>query len=185
VGQLIVSTQMTLDGVMNPIEWFNRKGEHAWDTAAGRASFDQLRAADALLLGRKTYEGLADVWPSITDEVGFAKRINGMPKFVASRSPRGKLAWNARQLEGVLADDVAALKRRQNGNLISYGCGEMAHELLTCGLVDELRFWINPIVFGDGARPFLDRYPVSLQLLSTTSFETGIVLLSYGPVACA
>ena len=70
---------------------------------------------------------------------------------------------------------------KQSANLISYGCGELAHELATNGLVDELRFWINPIVWGPGGRPFLDRVPVSLELLSATTFDTGVALLAYRP----
>jgi dihydrofolate reductase len=187
MGQLIVSTQLTLDGVQDDgIEsWFNRHGEHAWDRAAGRASFDQLRTADALLLGRKTYEGLSGVWPDATDDVGFADLVNGMPKLVASRSPLGSLIWNAQPLEGELTEAVRALKQRPDGNLISYGCGELAHELLAAGLVDELRFWVNPIVWGPGARPFHDRVPVTLELVSATAYDTGIALLSYRPAGAA
>ncbi|MGZ4430374.1 MAG: dihydrofolate reductase family protein [Gaiellales bacterium] len=181
MGELIVSTQVTLDGVMDPIEWFNRHGEHAWHQAAGRASFAQLRAADALLLGRRTYEGLAGVWPDLTDEVGFADHINAKPKFVASRSPLESLSWNAQHLEGDLAPAVVALKQRSDGHLLSYGCGELAHQLVTDGLVDELRFWVNPVAWGAGTRPFHGSGPIPLELAGTTTFDTGVVLLSYRP----
>lgn len=180
MGQLIVSTQITLDGVMDSIEsWFNRHEEHAWHTAAGRASFDQLLAADALLLGRKTYEGLAGVWPEATDEVGFAARVNAMPKFVASRSRQGSLRWNARSLDGELSAAVTELKRGTGGRLLSFGAGELAHQLLTAGLVDELRLWVNPVVLGYGTRLFPGQPPTPLELAGTTAFDTGIVLLTY------
>jgi dihydrofolate reductase len=182
MGKLIVSTQVTLDGVMDSFGgWFNSRGEHSWEVAAGRASFDQLRAADAILLGRKTYEGLATVWPAITDDVGFADHINAKQKFVASRSPRDSLTWNAVPLTGDLATAVTALKTRDGGHLISYGCGEFAHELAALGLVDEFRFWINPVVWGYGTRPFAGYEPIGLALVSATTYDTGIVRLNYRP----
>jgi dihydrofolate reductase len=182
MGKLIISTQITLDGVMEPFGgWFNVRGEHSWDVAAGRASFDQLRAADAILLGRKTFDGLAAAWPAITDEVGFADHINAKQKFVASRSPQDALTWNAAPLTGDLPTAVAALKTQADGHLVSYGCGELAHELAARGLVDEFRFWINPVIWGHGVRPFDGYDPVRLTLLSTTTYDTGIVRLNYRP----
>jgi dihydrofolate reductase len=182
MGKLIVSTQVTLDGVMDSFGgWFNTQGEHSWDVAAGRASFDQLRAADAMLLGRKTYDGMVAAWPTITDEVGFADHINAKQKFVASRSPQDSLTWNAVPLHGDLATAVAALKDQTAGHVISYGCGELAHELAAFGLVDEFRFWISPVVWGPGVRPFAGYDPVRLALASTTTYDTGIVRLNYRP----
>lgn len=183
MGKLIVSTQMTLDGVMDPIDWFDRRDEHAWDGAAGTAALDQLRAADALLLGRMTYEGLAGAWPAMTDDVGFAERMNALPKHVVSRSSPGPLMWNATLVEGEPAASVAALKARTGGNLLSYGCGQLARHLIEQRLVDELRFWVNPVSWGAGKRPFDDGGPVWLELAGTTTFDTGVVLLSYRPAA--
>lgn len=180
MGKVIVSTQLTVDGVQDRMDvWFNKRGEHDHDASAGRASFEQLRAADAMLLGRKNYEGLAAVWPTLTDEVGFADRVNAMPKYVASRSPIENLAWNAQQLEGDLAPAVRVLKERLSGDLVSYGCGEFARELVAAGLVDELRLWINPICLGPGTRPFPDAMPIPLRLVGSATFDTGIVLLRY------
>lgn len=122
MGRLIISTQMTLDGVIDRIdEWFDPTGEHE-----EQGSFDQLFAADALVLGRKTYEGLSAVWPTITDDRGFADRVNSLPKFVASRTLQGPLKWNATLINGELVDAVRELKQQYPGNLVSYGCGELA-----------------------------------------------------------
>jgi dihydrofolate reductase len=181
MGKLIISTQTTVNGVIEVGEWFTSRGEHDWDVPAGRASHDQLRTAHAFLLGRKTYEGLAAVWPTMTDEVGFADRVNSLPKFVVSRSLQGPLSWNAALLEGELAASVGALKQRTDGNLLSFGCGELAYHLVAEGLVYELRFWVNPFSWGEGERPFHGRAPVSLELAGTATFDTGIVLLSYCP----
>jgi dihydrofolate reductase len=156
MGKLIVSTQMTLDGVTDQIDgWFDAEGEHE------EHAFDQLLAADALLLGRKTYEGLAGVWAAISGaESIFADRINSMPKYVASRPE---------------------IKRNHRGNLMSYGCGELAHFLAITGLLDEIHFWIHPIIWGNGVRPFASHGPVPLRMKSATTFRSGVTLVCYEP----
>jgi dihydrofolate reductase len=181
VGRLIVSTQMTVDGVIDRIdEWFTPEGEHE-----EQGSFDQLFAAGALLLGRKTYAGLASVWPSLTDTRGFADRVNALPKYVVSRTLREPLTWNATLVEGELAEAVPELKRRHRGNLVSYGCGELAYHLAAQGLLDELRLWVHPVILGgDGERPFHDRRPPTRLLLTgSTTFRSGVTLLCYRPAA--
>ncbi|HEU5157498.1 MAG TPA: dihydrofolate reductase family protein [Streptosporangiaceae bacterium] len=176
MGRLIVSTQMTVDGLIEVGEWFQREGEHE-----EHGSFDQLFAADAMLLGRKTYEGLAAFWPTATDDRGFADKVNAMPKYVASTTLEEPLEWNATLIKGDLTETVPELKRRHHGNLVSYGCGELAYHLVRLGLADEVRFWIHPSVFGSGARPFHGQAPVPLRLISTTTFRSGIALLCYRP----
>jgi len=176
VGKVIISTHITVDGVIgpNPGEWAILEGE------GERYKFDQLLAADAFLLGRKVYEGFAAVWPTITDDTGFAERVNSIPKYVASRTLEEPLEWNASLIEGDLADGVTGLKREHRGNLISFGCGELAYELATRGLADEIHFWVNPAVWGSGDRAFHGRR-VHMELISTTTFDSGVVLLFYRP----
>jgi dihydrofolate reductase len=176
VGKLIVSTHMTVDGVIDSTDqWFTPDGE------TERLGFDQLVAADALLLGRKTYEGLAGVWPTITDTSGFADRMNSLPKFVASRTLEGPLEWNATLITGDLAEGVSSLKQEHDGNLLVYGCGALAYQLARHGLVDEIRFWVHPMVWGSGIRPFHGGEPVPLCLTDTTIFRSGVALLCYQP----
>ena len=177
MGHLVVSAQMTLDGVIDHNdEWFSGEGEHET-----RGSSDELLAADAILLGRKTYEGLAGYWPTSADTSGFADRLNSMPKYVASRTLSEPLTWNATLIKGDVGDYVAELKQHCGGNLLSYGCGGLAHDLVERGLVDEVSFWVHPVVFGQGERPFHGAAPVWLRLTSTTMFRSGLVLLSYKP----
>jgi dihydrofolate reductase len=117
------------------------------DSDSQAASLEMWQAADAMVIGRKTYEGLAAVWPQHADVPGYeayAARMNGMPKYVASRTLSGPLEWNATLLEGDLADSVTALKDQHSGNLVVTGCGELAHDLIAQGLVDEVWFWVNP-----------------------------------------
>ena len=129
---------------------------------------------------RKVYEGLASVWPTITDDTGFAERVNSIPKYVASRTLEEPLEWNASLIKGDLAESVAGLKRQHRGNLISFGCGELAYELATQGLADEIHFWVNPAVWGSGDRAFHGRQ-VRMQLIATTAFDSGITFLCYRP----
>lgn len=176
MGKVIISTHITVDGVIgpDPSPWAILEGE------GERYKFDQLLAADAFLLGRKVYEGLASVWPTITDDTGFADRVNNIPKYVASRTLEEPLNWNASLIRGHLDESVTGLKHQHRGSLISFGCGELAYELATRGLADEIHFWVNPAVWGSGDRAFHGRR-VRLQLIATTAFDSGITLLCYRP----
>ena len=86
--------------------------------------------------------------------------------------------WAILEGEGDLAESVASLKRQHRGNLISFGCGELAYELANRGLADEIHFWVNPTVWGSGDRAFHGRR-VRMQLIATTAFDSGITLLCY------
>lgn len=176
MGRLIVSTQMTLDGVIEATgDWAVPEGEH------DRHGFEQLLAAEALLLGRKTYQGLAAHWSAITGDQGWADRLNPMPKFVVSRTLREPLRWNATLVEGNASEGVRDLKARLEGDLLMYGCGGLARHLARRGLVDEVRLWVHPVVQGVGDRLFHDGGPVPLTLLGSTSFDSGVTLLRYRP----
>ena len=173
MGSLIVSTQMTLDGVIDVGEWYVAAGEH------DRAGKDQLVGASAVLLGRKTYEGLAAYWSPLQDD--WANLINPKPKYVASRTLHGSLEWNATLLEGGATDAVASLKAELPSDRLLYGCGELARTLLAAGLVDELRFWVHPAVWGAGERPMQSEAQSRLRLLGSEAFDSGVTLLRYAP----
>jgi dihydrofolate reductase len=179
MGSLIASAQMTVDGVMDHIEeWFDPTRE------SERYGLEQLRAADALLLGRETYEFFSTVWPKMTgDPGGYADLVNTIPKFVVSRTLREPLTWNARLVRDDVAEHVAELKRQHTGNLLSYGFGELAHYLAGQGLLDEIRFWLHPVVWGDGLRPLpAGLAPVRMRLIGATTFSSGVVQVSYKPL---
>ena len=177
MGRLIFSTQMALDGLIDPMAagggWFVPTSENA---ARGR---QQLRDAEAMLLGWTTFEGLAGFWSTQQDE--WAELLNPMTKYVVSRSPHEQVPWNGSMVEGGI-DGVADLKRRLDGDLLSVGCGALAHELSLRGLVDELRFWVHPIVAGDGARPFHGLGQVRMELTDEQRLDHGVVLLCYRPM---
>jgi dihydrofolate reductase len=181
MGRLVINNAMTVNGAFeapSPDEWL------VLDSDSSTVSLEQFLVADAMVLGRKTYEGLAAVWPQLADDptLGlFADRMNSMPKYVASRTLREPLEWNATLLEGDLAESVTALKDRHDGTLIVSGGGELAHDLTTQGLVDEFWFWVSPYLWATGPRIFDGIGSIRLQLIASTTFPSGVVRLSYRP----
>jgi dihydrofolate reductase len=111
----------------------------------------------------------------------FADQMNSMPKYVASRSLRAPLAWNATLLEGELAEGVTALKDRHDRTLVAVGAGELARDLIAMGLVDEFWFWVSPSLWPAGPRIFDGVGPVRLELIGSTTFRSGVVRLAYRP----
>ena len=173
MSRVINTTTMTVDGLTDVGEWFVSGGDHS------DAAREQFHGTAGMLMGRKTYEGLAAYW---TQEEGpWADMLNPMPKFVASRTLQGPLEWNATLIEGDGADGVARLKDELEGDLFLIGCGELARDLLANGLVDEIRFWLHPAVWGEGARPF-EGEKVKMRLLDATAYDSGVALLRYEPI---
>lgn len=146
----------------------------------GSFKHDELFGSDALLLGRVTYEGFAKYWPTMKGTSSFAERMNSLPKFVATTAP-GPLEWNATALEGEVASAVAALKRQEGRNLLTYGSGTLAQTLLRHGLVDELRLLVYPLVRGRGKRFFSGGDRLPLKLAASRDLGAGVVLLTYEP----
>ena len=181
MGRLVINNAMTVNGAFeapSPDEWL------VLDSDSNNVSLEQFLVADAMVLGRKTYEGLAAVWPQLVDDptLGlFADRLNGMPKYVASRTLRGPLAWNATLLEGDLAESVTGIKDRHDGTLIVSGAGELAHALTAEGLVDEFWFWVSPYLWPTGPRIFDGAGPLRLELIGSTTFPSGVLRLAYRP----
>jgi dihydrofolate reductase len=173
MSRLIITVATTMDGVIDGFEWFVPEGGH---DAAG---LEQFTDASAMLLGRKTYEGFAGFWP--TQEGPWADVLNPMPKLVASRTLSEPLEWNAQLLEGELGAAVPRLKDDLGGDVIVSGCGEFARNLLAEGVVDELRFWVHPAVWGEGTRPFQGER-VRMRLLDSKAFDSGVTLLRYQPL---
>ena len=172
MGTLILSTQMTVDGVITVEDWFAAEGSH---DAACRALFER---SAAMVMGRKTYEGLAGFWP---DQSGpWADLINPMAKFVASRTLAEPLEWNTSLIDGDAVAGVAQLKQRE-GDLAMVGCGELARALVEGGVVDELWFWSHPAVWGAGERPFHGGVRRRLELIGSERFDSGVTLHRYRP----
>src|SRR6266516_1519552 len=131
---LVVSEYVTLDGVMEDpggAEGTDRGGWsfQFWNDEAARFKFDELFASDALLLGHVTYQGFAAAWPSMTDEQGFADRMNSLPKFVVSTTLE-KVEWNnCRLIKANIAEEVNKLKQQPGQDILIAGSGDLVHTL--------------------------------------------------------
>ena len=174
MGRLIATTQATVDGVVDPVgEWVQPDGDH------GAYSFERQARSSGLVLGRKTYEGLAGYWPSQSGK--WADMVNALPKYVGSTTLSGDLEWNATAL-GDVEDSIPKLKNDVDGDLFMHGSGEFAYALAQKGLIDEYEIYVNPIVWGAGRVHVLgDRGTVRMELGNVKRFDSGVVLLTYRP----
>ena len=178
--KIIVEVEVSVDGAMggeNADFWKHVFQFHAVDVQ--EYLNELLFMPDALLMGRRTYEGFAQIWPTRQGED--ADRINTMPKYVASRTLKEPLQWNATLIKGQVAEEIRKLKQEPGKNLLQYGVGELTHTMLKHGLVDEFRILVYPFVFGEGPRIFESMAVNTLKLLDTRTFSTGVVALIYQP----
>jgi dihydrofolate reductase len=195
--RLTATTFLTLDGVMQapggPGE--DRRGgfEHGgWsfpfaDEDFGRLVSGWFAQADAFLLGRRTYEIFAAYWPLVTDPRDpVASRLNGLPKYVATRTLR-EAGWDGTiLLTGDIVEEVRRLKEQPGRELQVHGSGDLLQTLIAHDLVDDYRLFVYPVVLGSGHRLFGDgAVPRSLKLVDTATTSTGVVVATYelaGPV---
>jgi dihydrofolate reductase len=178
--KLIVEAEVSLDGGMggeNTDFWQQVFPFHSPDVE--KYLDDLLFMPDALVMGKKTYEFFAQVWPA--REGKGADKINSMPKYVASRSLKEPLQWNATLIKGDAAEAIRKLKQEPGKGLLQYGVGELTHTLLQHGLVDELRILVFPFTFGEGPRIFEHMGVNTLKLMETKTFSSGVVALHYQP----
>ena len=123
-----------------------------------------------------TYEGFVQAWPSRTGE--YSDRINSLPKYVSSNTLE-ETTWNATIIKGDLAEEVAKLKDEPGENILKFGTGEVDRALIGHNLVDEFHFWVFPVLAGGGQRLIEDIELTHLDLVDTTTFGSGIVVLEY------
>lgn len=182
--KVVVSEFVTLDGVMrDPHLWIDGIHFKLFDEEGGKFKHDELFAADALLLGRVTYQGFAEAWPPRSGDD--ANRINSMPKFVVSTT-LDRAEWNAAVIKGALSEEIGKLKQQPGGDLLVYGSASLVDSLAQLNLVDEYRIWIDPIVVGSGRRLFKEGIdPAVLKLVDAKTFPSGVVVLTYHPSADA
>jgi len=150
-----------------------------WNQELSDLQAEYLYSSDALVLGRVTYEGFAAAWPSMEEQTGdFGRKMNSMPKHVASRTLRS-FEWNASPIEGDLGAAVRALKEGEGGDLLIYGSGTLVDELTRLRLIDEYRLMIHPVVVGRGKRLFATAPETTLRLEDSRTTETGVVVATY------
>jgi dihydrofolate reductase len=181
--KLAVTENITLDGVIDASEgWFAPAGDEDVDQSdLNEALLEQAGAADAVLLGRVTFEELRGYWPLQTDdETGVTEYLNSVSKYVVSSTMKDPEWKRSTVLSGNLEDDVRELKSRAGKDIVVTGSITLVHELIHLGLVDEYRLFVYPVVLGRGARLFEDATGVArLKLVDCRSFRSGAVLTSY------
>lgn len=178
--KLIVSTYMTLDGVIENPMWTMP----FWNDEIAQYQSEDLFASDALLLGRQTYEGFKEAWSARAGSDAFTDRMNSLPKYVPSRTLRTG-EWNATILQGDVPAEIARLKQQPGQNILKYGGGELLHTLLQHNLMDELHLLVYPVVLGSGARLVPQGSDSGLRLVDTKRFSSGVIALTYQPSAAA
>lgn len=176
--KIIVSVEVSLDAVEENPQNFVFDSP---DKGNEQYAHDLLFGADALIMGRETYEGLAEAWLGMAGQDDFADRMNSMPKYVASDTLQEPLRWNASLLQGDLNQTLTELKEQEGNYLLQYGIGSFTMTLLEYGLVDEIRVIIYPVVMGEGQRIFEKLDKTALTLLESKIFDSGVVALHYAP----
>jgi dihydrofolate reductase len=188
VGRIVVTEFVSLDGVMEAPgggEDFKHGGwtfEIERGDEGDKFKLDETLSSEALLLGRKTYEGFAAAWPSVTDEVGFADKFNSMPKYIVSSTLEGPEWNNSTVLKGDAVEEVTKLRERLDGDIVVHGSAQLVQTLVEHDLVDEFRLMVFPVVLGSGKRLFgetSDKKP--LRLLDSKVVGDGVAILTYEP----
>ena len=186
MGRIVVTEFVSLDGVMEDpggAEDFKHGGwtfEIARGEEGDKFKLDETANSDALLLGRVTYEGFAEAWPS--REGDFADKFNTMPKYVVS-STLDNPSWNnSTVLKGDVVEEVPKLKKQHDGDVVVHGSAQLAQALLEHDLVDELRLMVFPVVLGSGKRLFGDASDKKrLRLADSKTVGEGVTILVYQP----
>jgi dihydrofolate reductase len=186
MGRIVVTEFVSVDGVMEDpggSESF-RHGGWTFEIDSGEGTtfkLEETMSSEALLLGRVTYEGFADAWPS--REGDFADRFNTMPKYVVSSTLEEPEWNNSTVLEGDVVEAVAKLREEQEGDIVVHGSARLAQTLLEHDLVDELRLMVFPVVLGSGKRLFAETTDKKrLQLVDSRVVGDGVTILVYQAV---
>jgi dihydrofolate reductase len=184
VGRIVVTEFVSLDGVMEGPAGDDDFVRGAWSFEVDRGEegdkfkLDETLEAQALLLGRRTYEGFAAAWPSRAGE--FADKFNNMPKYVVSSTLEDPEWNNTTVLRGDPREEVSNLKREQEGDIVVHGSAQLVHALVENDLVDELRLMVFPVVLGTGKRVFGETSDKKrLKLADSKTVGDGVMILVY------
>jgi dihydrofolate reductase len=177
MSKIVVAEFLSLDGVMEEPRWTFPY----WNDEIAKFKHAELFASDAILLGRKTYEGFAQAWPSREGTDDYADRMNGLPKYVVSTTLE-KVEWkNSSLIKGNIAQEASKLKQQPGQNLLIFGSGQLVSYLMAHNLVDEYRLLVYPLVLGKGQRLFPEGSDAKLKLAESQTFSSGVVALIYQP----
>jgi dihydrofolate reductase len=190
MGKLVVGTFLTLDGVMqapggpeeDPSGGFEHGGWSVpfWgDDRMGQFTDESMQGAEALLLGRKTYEIFAAHWPNVGGDDPMAAKLNSVQKYVASTTLDNVEWQNSTLIKGDVAEEVAKLKN-EHAEIQVPGSQQLIQTLLKHDLIDEYRLWFFPVALGTGKRLFADgTMPTNLELVDTQTSSTGVAMNTY------
>ncbi|GAB3352036.1 dihydrofolate reductase family protein [Lysobacter tyrosinilyticus] len=176
MSKVVVTSFMSMDGVIEaPEKW----SFPYWNDTIERFKDEELKAADAQLLGRKTYEAFAAAWPSRSGD--YADRFNQMDKYVVSNSLTHADWNNTHVIGGIerLGTELPRLRARHQGSLLVHGSHSLVQALVQQDLVDEYHLLVYPLLLGEGRRLFANGTRTNLELLSSTGMGSGVVLLIY------
>jgi dihydrofolate reductase len=177
--KIINSTYVSLDGVI--------ERPHEWPSVGGRGSkgdeiqTELLLSCDALLMGRRTYEGFAPIWPTRSGDPG-SDHINAMAKYVVSSTLTAPEWNNTSVISGDPVAEIKRLKEAPGKDIVQYGFGQLSFTMMEHGLLDELRLWVFPLFVGkaDPSELLYRHCPGAIfALTDTTTLENGVVILSY------
>jgi dihydrofolate reductase len=186
MGKIVISENVSLDGVVQDPTgeegfrhggWFNQIGDKDREGWA-KVGFDEALGAEAMLLGRRSYEYLAARWPSRSG--AWADRLNSLPKYVVSSTLVGPEWNNSTVLKGDVVNEVSKLKQELDGEIFVAASRQLVHTLIERDLVDELRLMVYPVVLGAGERLFGETSDKkSLRLLDTRTVGDGLAYVTY------
>jgi dihydrofolate reductase len=178
--KIINSTFITLDGAVEDPHLWPSLGEEGAQESFG-IQVELLNDCDAVLMGRRTYEGFASAWPTRSGDV-YSDRINAMEKFVVSSTLRNPSWNNTTVIARDLVAEVTRLKRQPGKDIVQYGIGQVSFTLIEHGLLDELRLWVHPLILGNRGPQvphFRDSLPTQLNLVASRTLPNGIAILNY------
>jgi dihydrofolate reductase len=182
--KLVVTENITLDGVIDMAEgWFDPLNNNVDQSDIAAANTEHREAADALLVGRNTFEAFREFWPRQTgDPTGVSEYLNAVHKYVVSSTLNDPGWQNTTVLRGALVDEVQSLKEAPGRDIVATGSIQLVHALIAANVVDEYRLFVFPVIVGHGARLF-DSTTARLELLEVRPFVSGAALLRYSPEA--
>jgi dihydrofolate reductase len=184
MGKIVVTEFVSIDGVMEDPGGGEDFKHGGWSFKFDRGDegnqfkADETMGADAMLLGRRTYEGFAQAWPSRQGE--FADKFNTMPKYVVSSTLTDPEWTNTTVLDGDVRESVERVRGEVDGDVIVHGSAQLVHALLEHDLVDELRLMVFPVVLGSGKRAFGELSDMrALRLAESEAVGDGVLLVVY------
>jgi len=183
MSEIIATQYISLDGVIEDPVGMENSGLGNWTGPFSRGSEgdkfkdDELRGATAVMLGRRTYDAFAAVWPTVKSDM--ADRMNALPKYLASRTITEPEWNNTTLLDDNLVESIRDLKASVDGNILIYGSASVCHALISAGLIDEFALMVYPVVLGRGIRLFPDGVKVDLKTVENRPLGDGIALLRY------